>query len=139
MCIRDRDSGGPLFDMNGDVIGIHSRIGQTLADNLHVPADIYSEKWDLMTAGVIINRRGTLGFSVVDQTNEIKKVEPKGPADKAGMKVGDIVIKAGRTKISDKQELAEAMDVWPNKIIKLVVQRGDKEKQLKLKVAKKGF
>ena len=132
------DSGGPLFDMNGDVIGIHSRIGQTLADNLHVPADIYSEKWDLMTAGVIINRRGTLGFSVVDQTNEIKKVEPKGPADKAGMKVGDIVIKAGRTKISDKQELAEAMDVWPNKIIKLVVQRGDKEKQLKLKVAKKG-
>ncbi len=133
------DSGGPLFDMNGDVIGIHSRIGQTLADNLHVPADIYSEKWDLMTAGVIINRRGTLGFSVVDQTNEIKKVEPKGPADKAGMKVGDIVIKAGRTKISDKQELAEAMDVWPNKIIKLVVQRGDKEKQLKLKVAKKGF
>ena len=55
------------------------------------------------------------------------------------MKVGDIVIKAGRTKISDKQELAEAMDVWPNKIIKLVVQRGDKEKQLKLKVAKKGF
>ena len=133
------DSGGPLFDMNGDVIGINSRIGQTLADNLHVPADIYSEKWDLMTAGVIINRRGTLGFSVVDQTNEIKKVEPKGPADKAGMKVGDIVIKAGRTKISDKQELAEAMDVWPNKIIKLVVQRGDKEKQLKLKVAKKGF
>ena len=132
------DSGGPLFDMNGDVIGIHSRIGQTLADNLHVPADIYSEKWDLMTAGVIINRRGTLGFSVVDQTNEIKKVEPKGPADKAGMKVGDIVIKAGRTKISDKQELGEAMDVWPNNIIKLVVQRGDKEKQLKLKVAKKG-
>ena len=135
------DSGGPLFDMNGDVIGIHSRIGQTLADNLHVPADVYSEKWDLMTAGVIINGRGTLGFSVVDDTNEIDEVVSKGPADKAGMKVGDIVIKAGRTKISSKQDLSDAfktLDIWPNKIIKLVVQRGDEEKSLKLKVAKRG-
>ena len=135
------DSGGPLFDMNGDVIGIHSRIGQTLADNLHVPADVYSEKWDLMAAGVIINGRGSLGFSVVDDTNEIEKVEPKGPSDKAGMKAGDIVLKVGRTKISNKKELSEAfkaMDLWPNKIIKLVVQRGDEEKQLKVKVAKKG-
>lgn len=135
------DSGGPLFDMNGDVIGIHSRIGQNLAENLHVPADVYSEKWDLMSAGVIINGRGTLGFSVVEDTNEIEKVEPKGPADKAGMKVGDIVIKVGRTEISTKKDLGEAFkafELWPNKIVKLVVQRGDKEKQLKLKVAQKG-
>jgi len=127
--------------MNGDVIGIHSRIGQTLADNLHVPADVYAEKWDLMTAGVIINGKGTLGFSVVEDTNEIEKVESKGPAEKAGLKIGDIVIKAGRKKVSSKKDLATAfksMDLWPNKIIKLVVQRGDDEKTLKLKVAKKG-
>ena len=135
------DSGGPLFDMNGDVIGIHSRIGQTLADNLHVPADVYSEKWDLMAAGVIINGRGTLGFSVVDDTNEIENVLPKGPAAKSGMKAGDTVIKVGRSKVSNKSELGKAlksMDVWPNKIIKIVVQRGDEEKILKVKVAKKG-
>jgi len=134
------DSGGPLFDMNGDVIGIHSRIGQTLVDNLHVPADVYSEKWDLMAAGVIINGKGTLGFSVVDDTNEIEKVEPKGPADKAGMKAGDIVTKVQRKKISDKSDLSKAfksMDVWPNTIIKIVVQRDDEEKILKVKVAKK--
>ncbi len=135
------DSGGPLFDMNGDVIGIHSRIGLTLADNLHVPADIFSEKWDLMASGVIINGKGTLGFSVVDDTNEIEKVESKGPADKAGMKVGDIVTKVQRNKISDKRDLSKAfksMDVWPNTIIKIVVQRGDEEKVLRIKVAKKG-
>jgi len=125
--------------MNGDVIGIHSRIGQTLADNLHVPADVYAEKWDLMAAGVIINGRGTLGFSVVDDTNEIENVE--GPAKKSGMKIGDTVIKVGRTKITSKADLSRAfksMDVWPNRIIKIVVQRGDDEKILKLKVAKKG-
>ena len=135
------DSGGPLFDMNGDVIGIHSRIGQNLTDNLHVPADVYSEKWDLMTAGVVINGRGTLGFSVVDDTNEIENVVPKGPAEKAGMKTGDVVIKAGRTKISNRKELSDALkelEVWPNKIIRLVIQRGDEEKQLKLKAARKG-
>jgi len=135
------DSGGPLFNMDGDVIGIHSRIGQTLADNLHVPADVYAEKWDLMASGVIINGKGTLGFSVLEETNEIDEVIPKGPADKAGLKIGDIVIKAGRKKVSSKKDLATAfksMDLWPNKIIKLVVQRGDKEKTLKLKVAKKG-
>jgi len=134
------DSGGPLFDMNGDVIGIHSRIGQTLADNLHVPADVYSEKWDLMAAGVIINGKGTLGFSVVDDTNEIENVVPKGPAEKSGMKTGDVVIKVGRSKIANKSELSKAlksMEVWPNKIIKIVVQRGDEQETLKLKVAKK--
>jgi serine protease Do len=31
------DSGGPLFDMHGRVIGIHSRIGQSLTANMHAP------------------------------------------------------------------------------------------------------
>ena len=137
MCIRD----SPLFDMNGDVIGIHSRIGQTLADNLHVPADVYAEKWDLMASGVIINGRGTLGFSVVDDTNEIETVLEKGPAEKSGMKVGDTVIKVESTEISSKADLSRAFrsaKLWPNKIIKIVVQRGDEEVTLKIKVAQKG-
>ena len=45
------DSGGPLFDMFGKVIGIHSRINPTTRDgqfvgNFHVPVDVYSETWD---------------------------------------------------------------------------------------------
>lgn len=31
------DSGGPLFNLNGELIGIHSRVGSGLEDNLHVP------------------------------------------------------------------------------------------------------
>src|SRR5438876_11640505 len=45
------DSGGPLFDMQGRVIGIHSRIGQTLAQNMHVPVDTYRETWDRLVKG----------------------------------------------------------------------------------------
>ena len=45
------DSGGPLFDMTGKVIGIHSRIGNPIVANIHVPADTYREYWDQLAAG----------------------------------------------------------------------------------------
>ncbi|QEC41698.1 PDZ domain-containing protein [Pseudobacter ginsenosidimutans] len=40
------DSGGPLFDLNGRVIGIHSRIVQSLDANFEVPVDIFRKNWD---------------------------------------------------------------------------------------------
>src|ERR1043166_8191567 len=46
------DSGGPLFDMEGRVIGIHSRIGGAkIIENMHVPIDTYREEWDRLAAG----------------------------------------------------------------------------------------
>lgn len=39
------DSGGPLFDMEGKVIGIHSRIGPTITSNVHVPIKTYTDTW----------------------------------------------------------------------------------------------
>lgn len=40
------DSGGPLFDLNGYVIGIHSRIGRPMDRNYEVPVDIYRRFWN---------------------------------------------------------------------------------------------
>lgn len=40
------DSGGPLFDLNGKVIGIHSRIFQSMDANYEVPVDIFRQYWD---------------------------------------------------------------------------------------------
>ena len=40
------DSGGPLVDIDGNVIGVHSRIGADLTTNLHVPIDRFAEGWD---------------------------------------------------------------------------------------------
>jgi hypothetical protein len=45
------DSGGPLFDMTGRVIGIHSRIGLTMNDNIDVPVDTYRQTWDRLARG----------------------------------------------------------------------------------------
>src|SRR5262249_56787918 len=40
------DSGGPLFDLDGKVIGIHSRIGERISFNIHVPVATYRDEWD---------------------------------------------------------------------------------------------
>src|ERR1700758_5044418 len=45
------DSGGPLFDLDGKVIGIHSRISSGLAFNFHVPVDTYRTTWDRLVKG----------------------------------------------------------------------------------------
>jgi serine protease Do len=47
------DSGGPLFDMQGRVIGIHSRIADETTMNLHVPAATYQDAWDVLKAGEV--------------------------------------------------------------------------------------
>ena len=45
------DSGGPLFDLEGKLIGIHSRVGQRLPENMHVPMREYLSNWDKMMGG----------------------------------------------------------------------------------------
>jgi serine protease Do len=45
------DSGGPLFNLDGQVIGIHSRIGKNLTINVHVPIDPFRESWDRLAQG----------------------------------------------------------------------------------------
>jgi serine protease Do len=47
------DSGGPLFDMHGQVVGIHSRIGAAITYNIHVPIDAYTATWDRLSAGEV--------------------------------------------------------------------------------------
>jgi serine protease Do len=45
------DSGGPLFDLDGRLIGIHSAIGTTTTQNMHVPVDTYVETWERLAKG----------------------------------------------------------------------------------------
>jgi serine protease Do len=45
------DSGGPLFDLDGRVIGIHSNISMDVAENRHVPIGVFHKEWDRLKKG----------------------------------------------------------------------------------------
>jgi len=114
------DSGGPLFDLKGNVIGIHSRIGFPIEENVHVPVSTYKETWDRLVAseswGGLFGGSGRpkaaayLGVKFA-QGEDLKVDEvPEGtPAEKAGVKVGDVLVNIDGTKLGNRDDLFEYM------------------------------
>jgi serine protease Do len=132
------DSGGPLFDMNGRVIGIHSRIGANVTANVHVPIDTYRDTWAKLAAGEVWGSPGPLfnaarpaqpylGLSAgADKMLlKISAVTPGSPADKAGLKANDIILKIDNLPIASADDLADVLAArMPGARLNIQVQRG---------------
>lgn len=114
------DSGGPLFDLHGRLIGIHSRVGNRLPQNMHVPMREYLKHWDgLMNSEFIgsgpfapppTEKMGFLGIQAEAHDGEglkITVVVEGSPAEEAGLKKGDILLKFDETEINDFDQLRE--------------------------------
>jgi serine protease Do len=133
------DSGGPLFDMHGRVIGIHSRIGGRVSSNVHVPIDTYKETWTKLTAGEVwgnplafldVLRPGEayLGMRVAldKKTLKVESVTPGSPADKAGFKSGDLVLKVDNQTLDTPQAFGDLMKSRrPGAKLVIQIQRSD--------------
>ncbi len=136
--INSGNSGGPLFDMNGDVVGINTAIlgrSGSIGIGFAIPSN---------SAKIVIDqliefgetKRGWLGVRIQDVTKEIAEVEkldePRGalvasvaensPSDKAGVKSGDIILEFNGEKIKVMKELP------------MIVARTEVGKKVKVKI-----
>ena len=142
--INSGNSGGPLFDMNGDVIGINTAIlgrSGSIGIGFSIPSN---------SAKIVIDqliefgetKRGWLGVRIQDVTQEIADVEkldkPRGalvasvaensPSAKAGIKAGDIILEFNGVKINQMKELpAIVAKTEVGKNVKVKVWRNKKE------------
>ncbi len=119
--INSGNSGGPLFDMNGDVIGINTAIlgrSGSIGIGFSIPSNSAKIVIDqLLEFGE--TKRGWLGVRIQEVTKEIAEVEqldtPRGalvasvadnsPSDKGGVKAGDIILEFNGEKIQEMKEL----------------------------------
>ncbi|MCP4189386.1 MAG: PDZ domain-containing protein [Planctomycetaceae bacterium] len=106
------DSGGPLFDLEGKVIGIHSRIGKNLTINVHVPVDPFRNSWARLAKGEVWGlltapERGWLGVTEDTETERarISQVIEGSPAASSGLAKGDVVLRVDNARIETFQDL----------------------------------
>jgi serine protease Do len=140
------DSGGPLFDLDGKVIGIHSRIGLTLAQNIHVPMEMFQEQWDALVSGEVFPKKQSGAFLGVvfpddeeDDAWVTEEVDAETPAGKGGLKAGDTITKFNSETVKSVKRFRELIkDKKPGDVVKLKIRRGSAIMDLSVTLGKKG-
>lgn len=124
------DSGGPLFGADGKVIGINTRIGESTDLNFHVPILVYTRDWQrfLDSEDFRTHSGAYLGLSGIVKQGaegmEVTEVFPGQPADRAGIKTGDIIVTFQARKITSMQQLVELVgEEQPGMSVKLSLLR----------------
>lgn len=153
VAINPGNSGGPLFNLDGEVIGVNSQIysrtggfmGLSFAVPVNVVKNVYTQ---LKENGRVA--RGWLGVLIQDVTRElaesfgmdhphgalIAKVLSDGPAEKAGLEVGDIVVKFNGKKVSFSSDLPPLVgSTSVNKTVPVEIIRRSKHKTIQVKIS----
>ncbi|EDP74587.1 Do family serine endopeptidase [Hydrogenivirga sp. 128-5-R1-1] len=145
--INPGNSGGPLINIYGEVIGINTAIvasGQGLG--FAIPINL--AKWvmeQILEHGRVV--RGWLGVVIQEITPDIAEaigvregilvaqVLKNSPADKAGLKVGDIIVALNGKKLDSVRDLQfTVMKTKPGTVVELTVIRDGKKKTIKVKI-----
>lgn len=143
VAVNPGNSGGPLFNLDGQVVGINSQIysrsGGFMGISFAIPIDVAMQVADQLKAHGRVSR-AVIGVSVQELSRDlaasfglsrpsgalINSVQPGGPADKAGLKSGDIVLQVGGKPVENASDMARlissarpgqplALEIWRNK------------------------
>ena len=152
VAINPGNSGDPLFNLNGEVVGINSQIysrsGGSMGLSFAIPIDVAIDVSNqLKTSGKIT--RGWLGIAIQEITKELAEsfgmkntngalvagVEKNGPADKGGLEAGDVILKFDGKPITTSADLPRAVGATkPGKIVPVEVLRKGSAKTLNIGV-----
>ena len=151
--VNPGNSGGPLFNLRGEVVGINSQIysrtGGFMGLSFAIPIDLALEVQNqLRTAGRV--SRGRIGVVIQEVTREladsfglvkphgalVNSVEKGGPADKAGVEVSDIIVKFDGKNVNSSIDLPRIVGATrPGSKVGLQVWRKGSHKELTVTVA----
>ncbi|MEP4047870.1 MAG: trypsin-like peptidase domain-containing protein [Luteolibacter sp.] len=146
------DSGGPLFDLDGKLVGINSSIGESWKNNNHAGVDGFKQDWEKLIAGetwgtlqmnpLANQERPVLGIGMGTLPRGIRgvlvdKVEPNAPAAAAGVRVGDVIKTVDGEVVRDGSELLEVIvKREAGDVVELGILRGDDILQIKVELMK---
>lgn len=150
--INRGNSGGPLFDMEGDVIGVNTAIysptGGSVGVGFSVPSNIATNVVDqLREFGEI--RRGWIGVRIREVSEElaegldlekprgalVEDVTEDGPAAEGGIEIGDVILSFDGKEIEEMRDLPRAVAETPaGDTVRVIISRKGKTQTLKMKV-----
>ena len=152
--INRGNSGGPLFNMDGDVVGVNTAIlsptGGSIGIGFSMASNVVTNVVDqLQEYGE--TRRGWLGVRIQDVTEDMAEAMdlesasgalvtdvPDGPAADAGIKAGDVIMTFDGTDVADTRELvAQVGNTEVGKTVRVVVFRDGNTQTLKVTLGRR--
>ncbi len=140
--INPGNSGGPVFNMDGQVIGVSSVIvsptGASVGIGFAIPSETVSRiVAQLLSKGSI--ERGWLGVSVDDQDGvRIASMDRNGPAARAGVKTGDVVVAINGDRIDSSRGLIRAVaGVSPGNTVRVTIRRQGREMEIPVNIGRR--
>ncbi|MGE0419076.1 MAG: trypsin-like peptidase domain-containing protein [Acetobacteraceae bacterium] len=141
--INPGNSGGPVFNMDGQVVGVSSVIVSPTGASVGIGFAIPSESASRIVGQLIARgsiERGWLGVSVEDRdgTVIIAHLDRNGPAGRAGLRAGDMVLAVNGERIDSSRGLIRAVaSVHPGDSARLIVRRMGREIEIPVTVGRR--
>src|SRR5215218_9101799 len=141
--INPGNSGGPLLDANGRVIGVNSQIqtggngNGNVGIGFAVPANTVRDVIPRLERGETI-RRPYLGVSTApaDGGARVQQATAGGPAAKAGLRAGDLIVSVGGAAVREPDDVAAAIqDRRPGQTVRIEIERGGDRRTLEVELA----